>query len=186
MKKHRKYLKAKYDALKPELDVIRKAGTHSKTCNVCGFKSALPNALDNEIAIVQCLVCDHVETQVKIDCPHCNETIMIAGEGYSKCDHCNGVIEPEDLVNALIDDTAAHIAARDGDDSWEPANCGNCDGYHTVVMRGDTYFCASCFEMSDHVEQCDWCNESNTGDMEHSYSTGCTHCDGRVGWEKDD
>ncbi|MGF6465268.1 hypothetical protein [Paraburkholderia youngii] len=186
MKGHRKYLSAKFKALKPELDAVRKAGGKPKACSACGFKAAVPDPLDDEIAPLRCLVCDHTETQVEIDCPHCNQPVVIANEGYATCENCAGAITPEHLVNALTDHESAHIAIANGDDRWEPANCGNCDGYHTVVRRGDIYFCANCFDQSDHVEQCEWCNEPNTGDMEHSYSTGCRHCDGKVGWEKDD
>ncbi|HAT3546997.1 TPA: hypothetical protein I8538_001240, partial [Serratia marcescens] len=186
MKGLRKYLSAKFKALKPELDAVRKAGSKPKACSACGFKAAIPDELDDQIASLRCLVCDHTETQVEIDCPHCDKPVVIANEGYATCEHCGGAIEPEHLVDALTDHDSAHIAIADGDDRWEPANCGNCEGYHTVVRRGDIYFCANCFDQSDHVEQCEWCNEPNTGDMEHSYSTGCSHCDGGLGWEKDD
>jgi hypothetical protein len=80
---------------------------------------------------------------------------------------------PDDLVNALTDHDAAHMGIADGDDRWEPANCASCDGYHTVVKRGDIYFCANCFDWTDHVERCEWCNEPNTGDMEHTTVSGC-------------
>lgn len=186
MKAHRKYLSAKFKALKTELDAARKAGAVPRACTACGFKAAVPDDLDDQIASLRCLVCDHAETQVEIDCPHCGEPVVIANEGYAACEHCGKQIEPEHLADALTDHAAAHIAIADGDDSWGPANCGACEGYHTVVKRGDHYFCTSCFDISEHTEQCGWCSELNTGDMEHSYSVGCSHCDGKVGWEKDD
>lgn len=183
MKGHRKYLSAKFKALKSELDAARKADNTPKACSACGFKAAIPDDLDDQIASLRCLVCDHTETQVELECPHCGESIVIANEGYATCEHCGGSIEPEHLVDALTKDV---VGTKDYFETGLPANCGNCDGYHTVIGRGDIYFCANCFDMSDHVEQCGWCNEPNTGDMEHSYSTGCNHCEGKVGWEKDD
>ncbi|MCL1841762.1 MAG: hypothetical protein FWF75_08470 [Propionibacteriaceae bacterium] len=186
MKGHRQYLAAKFKALKPELDAARKAGCTPKACSACGFKAAIPDDFDDQIASLRCLVCDHVETQVELECPHCGEPVVIATEGYATCEHCGEGIEPEHLVDVLTDHDAAHIGIKDGDDRWEPANCGSCEGYHTVVRRGDHYFCANCFDISDGIEQCQWCNEYNTGDMEHSYSVGCSQCDGKVGWEKDD
>ncbi len=48
------------------------------------------------------------------------------------------------------------------------------------------HFCADCFDIPGGIEQCRWCCEYNTGDMEHSYSVGCSHCAGKLGWEKDD
>ena len=186
MKAHRKYLSAKYKALKPDLDAARKAGNKPKACSACGFKAAVPDALDDQIASLRCLVCDHTEIQVEIDCPHCNQPIVIANEGYATCEHCAAAIDSDDLADALANHDAVHMAIADGDDRWEPANCASCDGHHTVVKRGDIYFCANCFDWTDHVERCEWCNEPNTGDMEHSYFAGCCVCDGKAGWEKDD
>jgi hypothetical protein len=186
MKKHGKYLTAKFKALKPELDASRKAGVVPQKCSACGFKAGLNQSVDPQIGTLRCLVCDHTETQVEIDCPHCSQPVVIGGEGYATCEHCGKSIEPEHLVEALTDHGAAHIAIADGDDSWEPATCGFCGDSHTVVKREDFYFCANCFEFADHVERCGWCNEPNTGDMEQSYSTGCNQCSGKLGWEKDD
>jgi hypothetical protein len=186
MKGQRKYLAAMFKALKSELDAACKAGNAPKTCSACGFTAGIPDAIDDQIRSLRCLVCDHAEIQVELECQHCGEPIVIATEGYATCAHCEGRIEPEYLVDVLTDHAAAHIGIKDGDDRWEPANCDTCEGYHTVVRRGEHYFCASCFDISDSIEQCEWCNEYNTGDMEQSYSFGCTHCDGKVGWEKGD
>lgn len=183
MKGHRKYLAAKFKAIKTELGAARTAGSAPKACSACGFKAAIPDDLDDQIASLRCLVCDHTETQVELECPHCGESIVIANEGYATCEHCGGAIEPEHLVDALTKDV---VGTKDYFETGLPGNCGTCEGYHTVVERGGHYFCANCFDISDGIEQCQWCNEYNTGDMEHSYSVGCSHCDGKVGWEKDD
>lgn len=186
MKEHRKYLENKFKARKSELDAARKAGSAPKTCNACGFKAAIPDDLDDQITSLGCLVCDHTETQVELECPHCKKPIAIAGEGHATCGHCGKAIKPEHLMDALTDHDAAHLGIADGDDSWTPANCGICEGYHTVVRRGEHYFCVNCFDISDDIKQCQWCHEYNTGDMELSYSFGCGYCDGRLGWEKGD
>ncbi len=186
MKEHRQYLSAKYKALNKELDVFRNSDNPPRTCNSCGFKSAIPDPIDDHIAIVKCKVCDHIETQVQIECPQCEKTITIANEGYGTCEHCNKIIEPDDIGEALADHGAAHFAAQNGDDSLEPASCDQCDGYQTVINRSGIYFCTNCFGIFDHIECCEWCNEPNTGDMEHSYVTGCNHCEGHTGWHKDD
>lgn len=183
MKKHRKYLSAKLKELKPTLDASRKAGNKPLICSACGFKAAIPEELSAQIASLRCVVCDHAEIQVEIDCPRCNEAVVIVGEGYAKCAHCGGSIEPEHLVAALTKDV---VGTTDYFDTGLPANCGNCEGHHTVVECADGYFCVNCFDTSDRVEQCDWCNELNTGDMESSHSNGCGQCDGQWGHVKDD
>ncbi|MBF0185778.1 MAG: hypothetical protein HQM06_15525 [Magnetococcales bacterium] len=186
MKEHRKYLAAKFETLKAELDADRKAGSMPKTCSACGFKAATPDNIDHQISLLRCRVCDHTEIQVELECPHCGKSIVIANDGFATCEHCMEVIEPEHLVDALMDHDAAHVRIMDGDDNWEPANCGNCEDYQTVVKRGDHYFCANCFDISDGISPCEWCNEYTTGDIAHSYSVGCSHCDGKLGWDKDD
>jgi len=61
-------------------------------------------------------------------------------------------------------------------------------GARETVVRteNDEWICASCFGVFESLEVCGWCNEFNTGDMEHSYVAGCNHCDGMAGWHKDD
>ncbi|MYL85189.1 hypothetical protein GTA51_18995 [Desulfovibrio aerotolerans] len=186
MKSHRKYLSAKYKALKPELEKVKKGGNTPKKCSVCSYKSAVPEAIDEVISPVACLVCDHSEIQVEIDCPHCLRSISIAGEGHSRCRHCGKKINPEHLVAALSDPSAMYRSYKDGGEDCDPANCGECCGYHTVVMRKGMYFCTNCFSTSDNVEQCQWCNESSTGSMNDTYLSGCEHCEGKAGWEADD
>lgn len=183
MKAHRKYLNAKFKALNAELGAARMAGSTPRACSACGFKAAIPDDLDDQIASLRCLVCDHTETQVELECPQCGKSVMVANEGYATCEHCGGAIEPEHLVYAL---TKNVVRSKDYFETGLPANCGACEGYHSVLKRGIHYFCANCFDISDDIEQCQWCDEYNTGDMEHSYSVGCSFCDGKAGWEKDD
>jgi len=186
MQGHRKYLCVKFKALKPELDAAHKAGRTPKICSACGFKAAIPDNLDDQIVSLCCLVCGYTEAQVELECYHCGKFIVITNEGYPTCEHCGKGIEPEYLFDALTDCDAAHIGIKEGDDSWEPVNCGNCGAYHSVVWRGEYYFCVYCFNITYSVEQCRRCNEFNTGNMEHSYLVGCRHCNGKAGWEKDD
>ncbi len=67
-----------------------------------------------------------------------------------------------------------------------PANCGNCDGYHTVVAYKGGSLCVMCLDYtSDDLEYCSWCNEANTGDMSESEYKGCGQCDGNPHWKDD-
>lgn len=64
---------------------------------------------------------------------------------------------------------------------------GGHQGFYTVVQtENDEWMCASCFGLFDSLKSCGWCNEQNTGDMEHSYVTGCNHCEGSPGWHRND
>jgi hypothetical protein len=35
-------------------------------------------------------------------------------------------------------------------DAIVPANCADCDGYHTVVQYKDEYLCVACLSVADH------------------------------------
>lgn len=185
MKRHRKYLTAKFKALRSDLEAKRKSGHPPQPCNACGFKAAIAEGLDDQIASLHCSVCDHVETQVQLHCPHCGESITVTNEGYATCDHCEGQIEPSHLLDALTDQAEAYRAMQDGRADELHANCGNCDGHHTVVCRGDRYFCASCFDITHRLEQCGFCGQCSTGNMEDSYAYGCGQCEGQWGNMKD-
>ncbi len=186
MMAHRKYLDAKFMALKNELTKSVSDGHELKSCSACGYKAAVPDAFDDHIAKMECCVCDHTAIQVTFNCPHCGEEIEVVGEGFAKCSKCEETIVPLQIVDALTDHLRAHRAIKDGDDSYDTANCSICEEDYTVVFREEFYFCAACFDISESVESCKWCNELNTGDMEHSYFMGCSHCDGHLGHIRDD
>ncbi len=121
-----------------------------------------------------------------IECTECGNTVHFAGDGFATCESCDESYEPSDLTDHVIDERAAYVAAKDGDDSYELGNCGICDGHHTVARtRNDDYVCMSCFERFEYVTRCAWCNEANTGDMDGSYLSGCISCEGLIGHERD-
>jgi hypothetical protein len=104
--------------------------------------------------------------------------------GFGECEKCGRKFEPDDLHDLL---TPARHPKEYYDEG--PIHCANCEGYDTVIEQGEGYFCTSCFEEYDRsdLEQCSWCGEYNAGgDMEDSEWSGCTACEGRGGWDKDD
>lgn len=186
MKRHRKYLAAKFKALKPELDALNNAGGKLNACSACGFKAAIATKLAPKVATLRCHVCDHIQTAVKIACPHCEKHVVVT-EGYSECNYCGKPIEPADLIDQLLDHDAAHTAAKDGDDSYGPINCGSCEDCETVVeLDGGEHFCANCFDLSEQITQCGWCGAYSTGMLRDSFANGCGQCEGHWGHTKDD
>lgn len=188
LRKLHAFLQVVFDQLAPEIAKKKAAGAIFKDCPSCGFESQ--EHLD-EIKgpyEAKCLVCGLVDKCLTIECPDCGTRVLFVNEGFGECENCKRKFEPEDLAEELIESGAAHIAAMEGDDSWNPGNCSECDGYHTVVRigeDGDRHLCTSCFGEFESVQVCGWCNELNTGDMEQSYWSGCNFCDGKAGWESD-
>lgn len=186
LRKHHGFLQIVFDHLQDEIQKRTKDGAVFVTCPSCGFPSQEHLQDLDEVYEAVCMVCELIEKSLKIECPDCDEVVYFTNEGFSSCESCGKTFEPEDVANILLDEGEAYVAAKDGDDSWDLGNCSNCDGYHTVVrINHDQYVCASCFELFDSLQWCGWCNDPNTGDMEHSYVAGCNHCEGRAGWDVD-
>jgi hypothetical protein len=116
---------------------------------------------------------------------HSSTSIFLA-EAYCECPQCEEEIDPDKIKDALVDPSETHHAIKDGDDDHWNVNCDHCDGYHSAIRIEDKYLCTNCFGVFDEVQACDWCHELNTGDMTESYSSGCNHCDGWIGHQKDD
>ncbi len=188
LRKLHEFLQVVFDQLGPEITKRKDAGEVFRECPSCGFESQEHEDEIKELYEAQCLVCGLTDKCLVIECPDCGTPIMFVNEGFGQCEGCERKFEPEHLADELIDDGAAHIAVMEGDDSWQPGNCCDCDGYHTVIRLdddGEEYLCTSCFGVFDSIKCCGWCNELNTGDMEHSYWAGCNFCDGKAGWDSD-
>lgn len=181
------FLQVVFDNFQSKIDSLKAKGIRFEQCPSCGFNA---QQHDDELKVIyesKCLVCGLTEKCLHIECPACAELVTFRNEGFATCQSCGKSLEPEDVADVLIDSGAAHMAAMEGDDSLGQGNCSDCDGYHTVVRtENDEWICAGCFGVFDSLEHCGWCNELNTGDMEHSYVSGCNHCEGMAGWHKDD
>ena len=181
MKQHWEYLSTVFEQKKPELEKHRKLGKIVGTCTYCSFESVPFEEYFPEISNGRCLVCEWVNTLLTLEC-ECGQPIIFQNEPWQTCQFCNKKYEPED-VYALI-----YEFGYDGSewpDCITPANCKNCDGYHTVAAMHDKYFCTSCFELFESVGECGWCNEYCTGNLEYSYYKGCAVCEGKMGWDGD-
>ena len=188
LRKLHEFLQVVFDQLGPKIKKRKDWGAIFRDCPSCGFPSQEHTDEINTLYEAECLVCGLTDKCLMIECPDCGASVDFLNEGFSECGGCGRKFEPEHLADELIHDRAAHIAAMEGDESWEPGNCSDCDGYHTVIRLdedGDKYLCASCFGLFDSMQCCGWCNELNTGDIEHSYWAGCNFCDGKAGWDSD-
>jgi hypothetical protein len=185
LRKRQVFLQVVYDIKKPDIEAARKKGTEHQSCPSCGFVSIELEDTLNRIFESSCVVCELSQKYLIVECPECDEKLTFVGEGWGECS-CGKKFEPDDIADLLLDSAAAQSAIMDGDDRWNLGNCSDCEGHHTVVRVDDGYVCANCFLEVDSMENCGWCNELNTGDMEFSYSSGCNHCEGKAGWERDD
>lgn len=183
LREHRKYLQVVFDHARPRIREREREGLTFDLCPSCRFRAQERNPAVEDIDVAVCLVCGLEQKRLTIECPACGEPVEFVDEGFSECDSCGKSLEPEHVVEALKDHGAAYAAAKEGDRSWEEGNCAECGVPHTVVRTASGgYVCASCFGDFESLQECEWCDEPNTGDMENSYLMGCSVCEGRSGW----
>lgn len=186
LRAHRTFLEVVYKNLTPEIEKLRNDGFIIKECPSCGFVSQQHESSLDELYDSRCHVCELTERCLTIVCPECGTHVNFVDGGYATCKKCGSELDPSHVIDVLEDNGAAHVAAMDGDDSWDLANCNGCDGYNTVVRIGEEqYVCANCFVEFHSLQRCGWCSDLNTGDMTDSYVTGCNHCEGQGGWHRD-
>lgn len=181
------YARAKFASLKDEIDAAKVTGKLFTLCPKCGMDSyevETPHPSVPELTHHRCHVCFQQTTRLQIDCPNCgdvNQHLEPAAE--FECEKCAQNV-PEDELYDLIDES--NYGPNDYVDAQTPANCDECQGYHTVCEYRDGYLCVNCLTFFDGLYHCEWCNDPCTDPREDSYITGCEHCDGHAGWHADD
>ena len=182
LKNHRNYLQAKFESLKDEIGKLSNEGFKFRKCPSCGFKSSKQAVIIGDLEESICLVCDHVDKYLLFTCPDCSKKSALHEGGSFKC-KCGFTCDESKLADEVNEDPATT------DNYFEhslPANCGECEGYQTVVSYHEKYLCVCCLDVAERLQHCSWCSEANTGDMEESEYKGCGHCDGNPAWHRDD
>ncbi|MBS0537031.1 MAG: hypothetical protein JSR72_23480 [Proteobacteria bacterium] len=187
MREQTKALKPKFLLLTDVIAEAEAAGGHFMSCPSCDFKSFEAGA-PVWVGQGKCLTCEFSSPVITLDCVNdeCKKPILLTG-GYESCSECGHNYAPEQIEEVLAENGGlSDVDPQDPSDATR-ANCGSCDGWETVVsLTYAGWFCTDCFDIEDNVEQCEWCSEYSTQLPEDSFLTGCGHCDGRLGDEKDD
>ncbi|MDO3552068.1 hypothetical protein [Ralstonia pseudosolanacearum] len=180
------YAQAKYEDLRPKIEGMKKGGKTFEACPACGTNAYLVEEEAPRLYSRHCIVCFHSEKRIQIDCPECGDPDQYAVpyDGFT-CDKCGCQVSGESEIFDLLDQNTVR-GTKDDLDSDTPANCDECQGYHTVCEYEGGYLCTNCFTFFDSVGKCQWCNDPMTGDTEDTYVTGCEHCDGYAGHHADD
>lgn len=180
---HREYLRAKFDGLKDTIAKRIEDGFRFVFCTSCGFESAQVEDVLGSLQRYDCLVCGVRREAFDWECPQCGQSTLQSDASTFQCDNCGHEENEKELVESLNQEE------RRPDEAilcLTPANCADCESYQTVIEYEGKYLCVSCFAVSDGLEQCGWCSEYNNGDMEYSYMSGCSVCEGHAGWHADD
>lgn len=186
MQRHRGYLKAKFDSKADLIKGHTAGGGKVRQCHSCGFDSVLVEHITGSVSSASCVVCWYSGCVVDLDCPthKCHERFEFDAEQVppDHCPSCSATIA-EWVPEALNTGEFIH---KDNMMDYFDKNCPNCSGYHTVVEHHEGFICTECFDFSEDMGICGWCNDGQLGGVpEHSEYTGCEFCDGRAGWDKD-
>lgn len=178
MRRERKFLITIFDDAKPALENHRKSGLLVVTCPACEFESFLLQDAE-PYTHGRCKVCRFQHALLRLECPGCNEDVLMES-GHGECPKCEHSFTPEE-IGGLIGGTQPE---DDTGHSTLPVYCSECQT-DSVYQKDGRYLCTSCMQDWGEIEQCEWCNEYNTGELEMSYLHGCCVCDGQIGWKGD-
>lgn len=187
MRKQTRYLEQKFQLLTDDIDAAKAAGSHFMHCPSCGFESFKAGE-SVWIGVGQCLTCGFSSSVITLECVNeeCAKPILLVG-GYEWCPECAHKYTPEQIAEVLDENNKLRLTDYHDPDDLSHAGCGSCGSYATVVpLNTDEWFCTDCFDIEEHIGQCDWCTGYSTHIPEHSYLGGCSQCEGRAGYEKDD
>jgi hypothetical protein len=175
------YAQAKYENLKPRIDGMKTGGKTFEECPRCRTNAYQVEEEAERLISRHCMVCFHSDKRIQVNCPACGDSgqYIEAYEGFA-CEKCDCKVSGDSEVFRFLDQSTVR-GTKDDLDSNTPANCDECQGYHTVCEYEGAYLCTNCFAFFDSVEQCEYCSDYMTGDTELTYVTGCEHCEGVAG-----
>jgi hypothetical protein len=186
MLSNRKFLKAKFETIKPNLDKIKAKGIRIQRCFACDFVSSEEIKIHNPLFATKCHVCAANQRYLLVPCsnPDCNSNIFVYDLAEGDCEECEQHVDIEYLINQY----GQHKSPRDlmcgppGE-----AYCNECYFVPaSVIPLGEDeieWLCLNCLEIHNPPGECEFCNEYVTGDLESSYAFGCIHCGGAFTWE---
>ncbi|RZF31195.1 hypothetical protein EVC45_04405 [Paraburkholderia sp. UYCP14C] len=181
------YARVKFESLKDDIGAARRAGKLFLTCPTCAMDSCevqVQYPSIPELTKHKCRVCFHETTKLQIDCPSCGDVDQYLEPATAfECQKCSHRV-PEDEIYDLIDQS--NYGPDEYMDADTPANCDECQGYHTVCEYRKGYLCTNCLAFHKQTYRCGWCNDPCTDPREDSYTFGCEHCEGHAGWHADD
>ena len=187
MRAQTKSLERKFLLLSDDIEVATTAGSHFMRCPSCGFGSFEVGA-PVWVGIGTCRTCGFSAAVVALKCvdEDCAKSILLVG-GYEQCLECTHRYTPEEVETVLDDSRKLRNTDPFDPGDVSHASCGSCSGYDTVVpLDTDEWFCTDCFDIEEHIGQCEYCTGSSTHVPEDSFLDGCGQCDGRLGNMKDD
>lgn len=185
MMQQKDFIKARYDVLKPNIEIEEKAGKTVIDCLHCEMHSAVVTEKHPWGHDYSCIVCGVKDTSVAvtnetIECPSCHKDFKFFDKSLTNCPHCDTEITTEILIDLCEE------KYTEGDGWWEEgqphiAGCHQCQNERPSVFFIDNLWsCVSCFDRGWQAISCNHCDEFVTGDMETIKCFACYKCEDEV------
>lgn len=176
-----KYLEAKYNELRPQIEREKRASVTFYNCSLCKFESAKLEDLYDLIYSKSCMVCHNQDNQIHIPCPDCENEIIIEDQGIGECSQCGFKTDFNYLISKLGPD-------EDPKEDSEVTYCAECEYPEPSVIPIGEYneegLCLNCNTLHRSKGQCHYCGEFIAGiDLNSSYLFGCIFCKGSLGMD---
>lgn len=179
---HREFLVEKFKSLGTELKKLMQLDVKIVTCASCGYHAAKQIKGNTALVENECLVCGYHDRYLPIPCPHCKKEQIYAGGRTMDCPDCGQTISVDDIVEKYVYEG---VRPKEREDI-RLAYCHYCDNPSpSVAQLGDEWLCLACLESHSAPDQCGYCGEFVTGDLEGSSYFGCSQCGGRHDSEDD-
>jgi hypothetical protein len=187
MNRLKKFLRAKYEVLQPDIEKEIGEGKRYTLCFSCSFRAARIDYSEPPLSHILCKVCGWRANRLIVKCADCPETIEL-DEGQGVCESCDYFVSLDDLIEQFgaqneTTDPKEALAAED-----LHAYCNECEHVDqpTVVPFNERWLCLNCLSLHSNADYCDWCNAFIASPSENTYVSGCMWCEGMLGHHKDE
>ncbi|MGR5144819.1 hypothetical protein ACQKPX_24540 [Photobacterium sp. DNB23_23_1] len=181
------YLKAKFDAISPQIEIERKKGNVISECPSCHLESALVTKSYEWGQDIECMVCDVKKLKLReihttINCYSCKNSIEYFMLTDEFCPHCGEEVTPEYALEQyanLYKEEDPEALVEDGSDYI--AYCHTCgDKEPSVVNVDGLWVCVQCEDRGWGAISCNNCGSFVTGDMKKIEYFACHRCEDEV------
>jgi hypothetical protein len=161
------YAQAKYESLKTKIEGMKAGGAIFADCPRCRTSGCQVYEEAERLTSYHCVVCFYNDSRLQVTCPSCGDSDqhMTPYEGFI-CEKCDHSVSGENRIFSFLDQSKTRYT-KDDFDSNTPANCDECQSYHSVCEYGDGYLCTNCLTFFDSINNCEWCNDPMTGSAGH-------------------
>ncbi|WP_121163216.1 hypothetical protein, partial [Pseudomonas aeruginosa] len=176
------FIKARFEILKPKIEIQEKKGNKIVTCGHCHMSAAIVGETHSWGTDYTCMVCGVDDTAVEecnaeLPCPGCNAPFKFFQKGLHACPACGHQITTDILIDLCTKQFP------EGDDWCEEghvhiASCHKCQHPQpSVFFIEGMWSCVSCFDRGWGAVACERCDEFVTGDMERIKYFACHKCE---------